>query len=81
MAICTTCDGRGLIGGFVSADSGYQDDPCPDCSPVRTRKRIVTEKGCPACAELARGSFGPSHDPSPRCESGKRPHCTCDVCF
>jgi len=45
------------------------------------RRWIVMEEGCPTCAELARGSFGPSHDPSPRCESGKRPHCTCDVCF
>lgn len=24
---------------------------------------------------------GPSHDPSQACESGKHPHCTCDVCF
>lgn len=29
---CTTCNGRGVVGGFVSADSGYQDDPCPDCT-------------------------------------------------
>lgn len=27
-----TCNDRGTIGGFVSADSGYQDDPCPDCA-------------------------------------------------
>lgn len=45
------------------------------------RRKIVTEEGCMTCAEIARGSFGPSHDPSPRCESGKRPHCTCDICF
>lgn len=45
------------------------------------RKRIAMEEGCATCAELARGSFGPPHDPSPRCESGKRPHCTCDICF
>jgi len=25
--------------------------------------------------------FAPSHQPSQRCESGKQPHCTCDVCF
>lgn len=30
---CETCNGHGLIGGFVSGDSGYQDDPCPDCTP------------------------------------------------
>lgn len=28
----------------------------------------------------ARG-FAPSHAASPRCQSGKRPHCTCDTCF
>ncbi len=53
--------------------------PAEPCAPER--RRIVTEEGCATCAELARGSFGPSHDPSPRCESGKRPHCTCDICF
>jgi len=23
----------------------------------------------------------PRHKPSNRCESGQRPHCTCDTCF
>ncbi len=27
------------------------------------------------------GPFAPSHKPSPRCRSGKYPHCTCDTCF
>jgi hypothetical protein len=26
-------------------------------------------------------AFHPSHDASPRCESGKRAHCSCDTCF
>jgi len=25
--------------------------------------------------------FAPRHKASSRCESGKRPHCTCDTCF
>ena len=25
--------------------------------------------------------FGPRREPSERCESGKRPYCTCDTCF
>lgn len=25
--------------------------------------------------------FAPDHKPSDACESGKRPHCTCDRCF
>lgn len=46
---------------------------------------------CQTCAKvfyphLRRGKkltdiFAPGHKPSSRCESGKRPHCTCDVCF
>jgi hypothetical protein len=52
----------------------------PDEAPAR--RRIVMEQGCPTCAELATTShWGPYHDSSPRCESGKRPHCTCDICF
>ncbi len=30
--VCSTCDGRGEIGGFVNTESGYQSDPCPDCT-------------------------------------------------
>lgn len=32
---CDTCNGRGEIGGFVNAESGYQTDPCPDCVDAR----------------------------------------------
>ncbi|HEX7784769.1 MAG TPA: hypothetical protein VF653_00980 [Methylomirabilota bacterium] len=31
--------------------------------------------------EAPRLQHAPSHKPSDRCESGKRPHCTCDTCF
>jgi len=31
-AVCQTCSGKHVVGGFVSADSGYQTDPCPDCA-------------------------------------------------
>jgi hypothetical protein len=27
------------------------------------------------------GPFAPSHQASRGCESGSRPHCTCDACF
>jgi hypothetical protein len=29
---CKACNGRGEIGGFISAESGYQTDPCPECA-------------------------------------------------
>lgn len=35
---CSTCDGRGTVGGFVNATSGYQDDACPDCSPLSSQQ-------------------------------------------
>lgn len=38
---------------------------------------------CATCqGYLAEGrSFFPPHVPSDRCESGKRNHCTCGICF
>jgi hypothetical protein len=45
-----------------------------------TKPRRKTVEGCPMCERIGT-DFGPSHDASPRCESGKRPHCTCSTCF
>lgn len=47
------------------------------------RRHKVPAGACVTCdQERARGSdFHPSHDASPRCESGKRAHCSCDLCF
>lgn len=42
----------------------------PDCS------------GCRVWYEGAQAyPMAPSHEASAYCESGKRPHCTCDSCF
>lgn len=40
-------------------------------------------KGCAYCeARMAAGeTFFPRHVAGSNCESGKRPHCTCDLCF
>ena len=40
----------------------------------------------PDCAECRKYSeekitFHPRHTPSSYCESGKRPHCTCPICW
>jgi hypothetical protein len=37
--------------------------------------------GCPTCDAHKPGEMMPNHEASPYCESGKRAHCTCDVCF
>lgn len=42
--------------------------------------RRHTAPGCPTC-ERETTDFHPPHDASPRCESGGREHCSCDVCF
>jgi DnaJ-class molecular chaperone len=28
---CSGCNGRGEVGGFISADSGYDTQTCPFC--------------------------------------------------
>lgn len=48
----------------------------------RLRAMVAEEiKNCPICAARKPGEMMPNHRPSDRCESGKQPHCTCDVCF
>lgn len=47
------------------------------------REVAIYALGCAYC-ESERDkeeTFFPSHWASDRCESGKRPHCSCDVCF
>lgn len=72
------------------------DERCPEYSPVPTagrcekpaghpgthllRKPIVWDTRCDYCIQIGVG-FGPNHDPSAGCQSGRRPHCTCDGCF
>lgn len=47
------------------------------------RRHKLPEGECNYCdRERKTGTyFHPSHDPSSQCQSGKRPHCTCDTCF
>lgn len=39
------------------------------------------EGECAYCDQHCYDEMMPKHEASPRCESGKRPHCTCDICF
>jgi hypothetical protein len=51
--------------------------------PFEIKRRLAEPGECKTCDEIrAKGEKPfPSHQASDRCESGKRPHCTCDVCF
>lgn len=44
-------------------------------------RRHKLPKGECAYCDREKGEFHPSHDASSTCESGKRPHCTCDSCW
>lgn len=67
------------------------DRPEPHCQKCdwakrdaanRSHRRSEAPKGeCRYCDENKGVPFTPYHDPSPYCESGKHPHCTCDTCF
>jgi hypothetical protein len=48
----------------------------------RHRERHRRPPGeCKYCDEYGDEPMMPSHEASQYCESGKHPHCTCDVCF
>ena len=49
--------------------------------PSLRRIKFLTKGLCAYCDQHSTEEMMPPHDPSPRCESGKRPHCTCDTCF
>lgn len=53
------------------------DSLLPHGAPQRRRPKGE----CAYCDEYGDDPNMPYHDASPRCESGKRPHCTCDTCF
>ena len=48
-----------------------------------SRRHKAGKGECKSCDEFrAEGlEFHPSHDASLACQSGRRPHCTCDECF
>ena len=47
-----------------------------------TERRYILPAGlCVTCTQHLASEMMPPHDASPRCESGKRNHCSCDICF
>lgn len=63
------------------------EDPREDFLKQRNREEDMRLKGylpgCLACEERYDDPEhrGPKHYASSGCESGKKPHCTCDTCF
>jgi hypothetical protein len=56
-----------------------------DQKRARLEAMGVLVPDCPGCEEFYAhpdfNPFAPRHRNSSYCESGKRPHCTCDACF
>ncbi len=67
----------------VPTDLPYGDHELPDGRKVSIGGigNVNWRSDCAQCERQGKGAFAPSHDASGRCESGKRPHCTCDRCF
>lgn len=73
----------------VGGGSGPVIDPAAACrrdTIARAEREGWMVPGCLGCgskyaAEDPLKVFGPPHKASTNCESGARPHCTCDVCF
>ena len=58
--------------------------PRGETAPEHYHRRLRAPEGeCGLCdrARKTRDPMEPPHDPSPMCESGARPHCTCDRCY
>ena len=51
----------------------------------RMERMGLLDPDCSGCREFYKhptvSPFAPNHNASEGCESGKRPHCTCDACF
>lgn len=56
-------------------DQGMAHPPCEKCI-----EESLEEDNCSYCIENI-GKPVPRHEASSSCESGKRNHCTCDICF
>ena len=66
------------VGISTEGYSNYDTDTAvKDVAP--DRKTNVA--GCKYCDIHKFDKYAPPHEASPNCESGKKPHCTCDVCY
>ena len=58
-----------------------KSDAASEVKIVQVSVRRMPVGQCSYCDQYGDDPMMPSHTPSSRCESGKRPHCTCDTCF
>jgi hypothetical protein len=51
----------------------------PGTYEEQQRRRLYAD--CQYCQDHKNDSMMPPHKASDHCESGKRNHCTCDICY
>lgn len=60
---------------------GFRDTWTRPEKATPVRRYILSGGQCVTCSQHMASEMMPPHDASPKCESGKRNHCSCDVCF
>jgi hypothetical protein len=62
-----------------------EDKPRQELRRLKTLAIQIEEerRSCSLCKRIhdQGEDLAPRHNASPACESGSRPHCTCDICF
>lgn len=76
-------EGTADLDGMLATSYGEAERDIALALTGPPRRHKAPEGECLTCdGEAARGNdFHPPHDASARCESGRREHCSCDVCF
>lgn len=82
--------GRPVCGGKWLTDPVWAAEQRKRCGermkalwqdPAFRERRILSNKRRARCKTCEAGGMMPPHTASLRCESGRRNHCSCDICF
>lgn len=65
----------------MSADVDRPPNLAAAVEALRSPQHRMEPGVCGYCDAYRNDPMMPSHTASDRCESGKRPHCTCDTCY
>lgn len=76
------CDGMSELDKVRALRAMERLDKRNALKRAQGQPRRRTIESCQSCIDYAaRTDHFPWHDASSGCESGKREHCTCDICF
>jgi len=70
-----------ILDAFNSRIESRADKARADAAFEANARRALPKGQCAFCDKHRNSPMMPSHFASNRCESGKHPHCTCNICF